>query len=297
MDFDSLVAGSTYVPIAATMRLVKDQNVRHKLYRSFNRPGNDDTRRRFDEFRLIWPRFLYPYQKMDMYGCSFPCVPKLHPKQISDRRLMDNATTISLWTTLALMTRCQLVWDAVSSANLCISKWEGWILNFLSQRCFSSQSGRYQSKCDPFKAHQSNKALQVYKKFDESDNFMTDPKVVFEKTNDKIFTVDCSLGEENNTLEGRINANHEVIIFHEYKYSGNQVLDEKKTYQNVEYELLFASTAYEFEVRRGQRTSTNWNTIAYSRHGGKRHKKWWYQGSIKYQFSMTAIQILKLIHN
>jgi hypothetical protein len=63
MDVDSLVAGSTYVPIAATMRLVKDQNVRHKLYRSFNRPGNDDTRRRFDEFRPIWPRFLYPCQK------------------------------------------------------------------------------------------------------------------------------------------------------------------------------------------------------------------------------------------
>ena len=85
-----------------------------------------------------------------------------------------------------------------------------------------------------------------------------------------------ALLEKITTLEGHINQNHDVIIFHEYEYSGNQVLDERKIYQNVEYELLFASTAYEFEVRRGQQTSTNWNAIAYSRHGGKRHKKWWY---------------------
>ena len=101
---------------------------------------------------------------------------------------------------------------------------------------------------------------------------MTDPKVVFERTNNKVYIVDCALGEDNNTLAERINSNHDVIIFYEYEYSGNQILDEKKTYQTVEYELLFASNAYEFEVSRGTRTSTKWNAIAYSRHGGKYHK-------------------------
>jgi hypothetical protein len=276
MDFNSLVAGSTYVPIAATMRFVEDQNMSHTLHRSFNRPGNDESRVQFNKFRPIWPRFLYPCQKMDIFGCRFPCVPKLNAKQRSDQGRMDNVTTISLWTTLALMTRCQLLWDAVSSANLCISKWEGWMLNFLSQNCFSSLSDRYQNKSDPFKPHECKTALQLYKKFDESDEFMSDPKVVFRRTNEKVFIVDCSLGEDNNTLAGRIHTDNDVIIFHEYVYSGNQVLDEKKIYQNVEYELLFASTAYEFEVRTGQRTSTKWNAIVYSRHGGKFHKKWWY---------------------
>ena len=136
MDFDSLVAGSTYIPINAIMCFVKDQSTPHLLYRSFNRPGNEDTRVMINKFRPIWPRFLYPCQKMDMFGCCFPCVPNLLTKQIADQRLMDNRTTISLWTTLALMTRCQLLWDAVSSVNLCITKLEGWILNFCLKHAF-----------------------------------------------------------------------------------------------------------------------------------------------------------------
>ena len=275
MDFDSLVSGCTYVPINATMCFVKDQTT-HTLERSFNRPGDEGSRVMFNTFRPIWPRFLYPCQKMDMYGCYFPCIPTLLPREISDQRHMDNRTTISLWTTIALMTRLQLVWDAVSSVNLCMTKWEGWILNFLSKSSYSSQSTRYQSKCDPFKPSQCHTALQVYQKFDNSNSFMTDPKVVFERTNDKIFIVDCPLGEDIDTLAGLINSSHDVIIFHEFEYSGDQVLDDKKIYHNVEYELLFASTAYEFEVRRGRQISTKWNSISYSRHGGKRHNKWWY---------------------
>ena len=276
MDFDSIVFGSTYVPIAATMCFVEDQ-MTHTSERTFTCPGDEGSRVMFKRFRPIWPRFLYPCQKMDMYGCHFPCIPTLIPKETSDQRRMDNRTTISLWTTMALMTRLQLVWDAVTSVNLCVTKWEGWILGFLSRSCFSSQSTRYQSKCDPFKPGQCHKALQVYQKFDDSDSFISDPKVVFKRMKEKIFIVDCSLGENNDsTLPGLINPSHDVIIFHEFEYPDDQILDEKKIYHDMEYELLFASTSYEFEVRRGREITTKWNSISYSRHGGKSHKKWWY---------------------
>ena len=130
-----LVTGSTYVPIEATMKYVSEQS-KNSIYRCYT--IRNDPLQIFNQFRPIWPVYLYPCQKYDGYGARFPVIPDLNPKKINDYDAMDNQTQMALWTTLGLLSCVQVIWDTICNVELNTSQWEGWILNFLSKNCFAS---------------------------------------------------------------------------------------------------------------------------------------------------------------
>ena len=272
MNVDYLVSGATYVPIEATMKYVREQS-NSQQYCSFTTPS-DEPNRTVKRFRPIWPLHLYPCQKMDVYGTRFPNVPNWSPKKISDADSMDNPTSMALWTTLAMLTHVEIIWDCVSKVELCTSNWEGWVLNFLSRNSFPSQSLSYQNRSDPFKPSQCKSALQVYKKFDA--NFMSQFKVIFARARERIFIVDCELGENNQDhLDESVNNGHGVLIYQGFQHSDNTPLPEIKIVGSSKFELRFVSVTFEHQVTRRRQNRTVWDGFLYARHGGNLHKKWW----------------------
>ena len=218
---------------------------------------------------------------------------------------MDNMTSISLWTTLALLTRIEVMWEAVSEVDLCTTQWEGWILNHLSKLYFPMQSSGYWNKSDPFKLHNCRTATKLYEKFNKSNSFMTDPNVVFEKAKKRIFIIDCELGDDNEDHLNTIGS-HDVLLYHRY-YMDGSALQETKIINNIKFELRFVSAAYEkYDIRPGT-INKSWDGFVYSRHGGHVHKGWWFYSrfsKISTQYSkdeldfksQKKVTLLSLIH-
>lgn len=110
---------------------------------------------------------------------------------------------------------------------------------------------------------------------------MHDLKVVFQKAEDSFLIVDCELNEHHPLIfDNMFRDSHEVIIFNGYDElhnfrNGHHI---NRLFNNVNYELRFISATWQFEARVNGNTRTKWNGFVYSRHGGSRHKNWWYYG-------------------
>ena len=214
---------------------------------------------------------------MDLYGARFPILPNLRTKLVEEENQMDIDTASTLWTTMALLSRIQTIWDIISNVNLCSSQWEGWILNSLSRQCFSNLSSTM-NKTDPFKTSLTTKAIHLYNTFDESNENMSDLKVVFGKVDDSFLIVDMERDEQN--FFYRIKDSHKIIVFKGYDelYNLDNGRGLKRTFNNFDYELRFISATWKFDTRVGGMSKSKWDGFVYSRHGGSQHKNWWYYG-------------------
>lgn len=278
IDVDQLNHGATYVPIDATMRYVKRQSATERG-RQVEIPGDGENTNTISLiFTPIWPDFLYPCQRMDVYGATFPPIPPLTVKKIVDRQEIDTSVLMCLWDTMALLSRVQKLWDlVVKDADFCSTKWEGWVLNFVCRKCFHSLGSCMLSKNDPFKVSEIGSTKAFYEKFNASDENMQDIKVVFSKFNGRCLVFD--LDEEGEDIDNiNVMDCHSIIIFESYENLGNLYdgSDFKKIYNNFEFELRFISATWEIESRRGGRIVRDWDGFVYSRHGGSKHKKWWF---------------------
>ena len=154
-----------------------------------------------------------------------------------------------LWSTLGLLSCVEVIWDTVCIVPLNTSQWEGWILNYLSKNCFSSQCLRYQNKRDPFKLSKCKTAKQLYQKFDDSNEYMTQYKVIFERANENIFIVDCEMGDNNQTYYESIN-DHDILLYQGFEVSNDVYPEDTKIIDNTEFELRFICGTREYESRR-----------------------------------------------
>ena len=270
LDLDYLLSGATYVPIISTMRYINDQSSFTPLREAQILSVDEETRTHMKQFRPIWPLSLYPCQSMDSYGARFPTLPNLTSKKVSEENQMDRSTASILWTVMALLSRVQSIWDAVSKVNLCTSQWEGWILNLLSRQCFSNLS-QIMNKTDPFKHSLTNRSIKIYNKFNESNEHMNNIKVVFEKCDESILIVDCEHDEHHpRSISNQLRDSHQVIIYIGYDEPNNLIdgQDLERYFNNVRFELRFISATWLFDnIVRG-RTREKWNGFVYSRHGG-----------------------------
>ena len=64
---------------------------------------------------------------------------------------------------------------------------------------------------------------------------MADPNVVFEKAKDRIFIIDCEIGDDNEDHLNTIDS-HDVLLYHGY-YMDGTALEEIKIINNTEFEL------------------------------------------------------------
>lgn len=72
------------------------------------------------------------------------------------------------------------------------------------------------------------------KKFNDSNEYISHLKVIFERPNENIFVVDCDLGENNKNYLNSING-HDVIIFQDFQLSDDANLEDTITISNDEF--------------------------------------------------------------
>ena len=134
------------------------------------------------------------------------------------------------------------------------------------------------NKTDPFKTSLTTKAIHLYNTFDESNENMSDLKVVFGKVDDSFLIVDMERDEQD--FFYRIKDSHKIIVFKGYDelYNLDNGRGLKRTFNNFDYELRFISATWKFDTRVGGMSKSKWDGFVYSRHGGSQHKNWWYYG-------------------
>ena len=75
-----------------------------------------------------FPQILYPLQKCNEYGIA----PYIIPSFFSTTN-----NTSMLWLLTGMLTRIEELWNLISKVKFYQSKWHGWILTFISNKCFT----------------------------------------------------------------------------------------------------------------------------------------------------------------
>ena len=274
VDANELVFGATYVPLEATMRYIKRQSDCSDN-REVRIPSRGEETGDLDiKFLPIWPLFLYPCQRMDTFRATFPSIPPLTIRVRAEREHVNFQILGCLWETIALITRLEKLWEILTTrSNYCSTEWEGWILNFISRKCFNNLSRRALSKNDPFKMSELQNTKNVYDKFNEGNENMFDLKVVFSRVDDKVVIIDVGQDDDVTNINGQL-----IVIIKGYGdlESVRSGVVFKRFFNGIAYELRVVSAVWEVEVQRSGRRYTDWDAFVYSRHDGKRHNDWWY---------------------
>ena len=88
-DYEKLYRGGTYIPFEITItyqKAARDCSIKVTIING----GNDPQ----VTFKKIWSDFLYPCQKVTMYGAQFATVPAFNGRNGFDTKLLWNISTI-----------------------------------------------------------------------------------------------------------------------------------------------------------------------------------------------------------
>ena len=143
-EYKKLYTGATYVPLDSTMILQKENaNLSIKAILDNRGDGSPET---IVWFQKSWSSTIYPCQKMNSHGIMFPRVP---PLKITGRDASEFNLSVP-WILSALLTQIEPLWRiGAEHHDLRTSMWHGWMLRFLTKRCFPG--GKNQARKDPFK--------------------------------------------------------------------------------------------------------------------------------------------------
>ena len=128
------------------------------------------------------------------------------------------------------------------------------------------------NKTGQFKPSLFKKTIDIYNRFNISDEEMNKMSVVFLKFNDSVLK--C---HQNEQLPTRLNNNiintHKILIFNDYTNINNlnDLKQQKRKFNDVEYELRIIASTWTFERRSNSRTRSKWYGFVYSMNGGSQH--------------------------
>ena len=119
---DNLSSGATYVPIETALNMGYDKS------RDVFWDDDDPVKKR--SMTPCFPSNLYPVQSCNQYG-SIP-----HTLLIFQPKGDSSQDTSMLWLLCGLLTRIQELWTLVYNIQLYQSQWHGWLLTYISKKCF-----------------------------------------------------------------------------------------------------------------------------------------------------------------
>lgn len=266
-DFEKYAHGSTYISLEDSVSIQKSIGTEQLIDVEWDQRGQDENEEDLPDTinmcRRNWCSHIFLCQKMDAgkYGERFPVLPTFSSN--------DNATNNKvLFILSSLLTSVKELWSLTDQVSpMRQSEWHGWVLAFLSSKCFPHITcGR--DKRNPFKKSLAQSVGDISKYFNNLDAIESLSQV-FER-HEKVLVSDMVNSPSPSNEEG---AHNDVIIFsggpvslvednvqvHDYMYVGSDVF---------ELRVLVAMNSY---TDRGQQ---KWRGDVYARHGGI-HKSWW----------------------
>ena len=272
IDFDEYIDGSNYIPVMVAVTLQRELKV--KLTKMiWDCHGLDQNGNQLPSLtytcKKIWPSVLYPVQKNDTYGAYFHAVPYCNA---------SNANTSMIWIVSSLLTRLESLWQSVIEMDegLFQSKWHGWMLTYLTKKCFSNSKNCRTQKTDPFKFSYINTHKKLFEKVGNQLTKDTEIATIFEDI-PNVLSVSCF----DDVDEALSVADHNIIIIENWK-PGESIdgIDDdsppnRQVYRGVEYELRFC-----IKITNMDTEDNSWEIEIYNRHGNN-HSSWWCQSSKK----------------
>ena len=203
--------------------------------------------------RQSWPSVIFPLQKCNNYGMYFPTLPQFQSK---------SEDTSTLWIISALLTRIEPLWQRVSKFELRQSNWKGWMLMWLSKKCFNST--RRSEKTDPFQMKFVSTITRLLEKIPSNNNRC------LEEVFCPLYQTLC-IKTLDELTDGIDSERFDIIIVENYVHTDGleDPFSDTINISNDTYELrCVASIEYKDGVK--------YDAEIFSRHG-KMHDKWWYQ--------------------
>ena len=267
INIDDYIRGATYVPVDTAMQLQRESKAK---------PIQVIWDKRQDENLPIITRYCrrsfvittFPLQKCNQYGSAFPSIPTFSSR---------NKNTSILWILSALLTRVEVLWQAVCGINKFRQTcWHGWMLTYLTKKCFTHAKMRSE-KTNPFQMTFMSSVAKLLAKIEAQTNPLIYPQVPLQDLFVDIPNIICM-----NTLDGIREVidtdNHDIVIVESHldvdqsnnpRRPDRSRLSNNTSFNGVNYELRLIITVHftdEFA----------YTCEAYSRHGGQ-HSYWWVQ--------------------
>ena len=252
INYTKLTKGATFVPVHVAM--------------AFHRQEVDDNVSAVNEdngipilFPRSWPVYLFPCQTASAFGARYPAIPSLKSTGDEDTRL--------IWCLLSLLSRIEPLWYLTCHSELSTGDWKGWILIYLTFKCFHSIAPRkIQNRKDPFKRSKVDSIINLASKVREQslhDCFSSlsevlCPRAIIRNTEDVTPLILPDI--------------HEIIILRFECASTPEppMFPPCLLRNNTSYELRFVLRQWDLA------SNTKWDGEVYGRHGGS-FNKWWYQ--------------------
>ena len=111
--------------------------------------------------KTTWPWITYPLQKMTSDGARFPVIPTFSFRK---RRGLQPSDSLVLWEVSCFLCLVPKLWDLVIRAPMRTSDWKGWLLEYLSYKCFQNIKRKRQDPKNPFKRNEIDSVPKLLEK-------------------------------------------------------------------------------------------------------------------------------------
>lgn len=250
VKLDEFVSGSTYVPVEAAMSLQRE-TLNEECNVIILNPETNEERTR--QFKKVWPEYIYPCQRMDDYGATFVSVPAFQMKKVEHISVHHVMNT---WQICEILSSTQSLWSDLCKKELRKNEWHGWLLVYITRKCFPTLKKMRQDENDPFKKQYVSKTLRVVEKIMPEtlqSAFINIPNTT------------CS-----QSTESLRNCNSNTLIISNYSVQNNHM----PPMETDTHELTSIICCWSLSDT--GRKMYRWDGYKYSRHGNK-HKKWWFR--------------------
>ena len=221
-----------------------------------------------------WNPYIFYSQKMDRerYGCDFAKMCYFNNKENIDTRLLFCLSTI--------ITRVKELWSLTDDIPMHTSKWHGWVLTYLSGKCFQRFNipGGRNDKFNPYPKSHVTKVANLCKKVFYNNSCCIDESYEYNAKHLKYLfsdhlTVACL--PMQNDFVSFIEENKEVVILYRDIDSSESVEIDFNLHQTV---VSHTSDTYELRelisLQDHRGSSTGFDSVVYNRHGGE-YTSWW----------------------
>ena len=254
------LSGATYVTLEDAMSLQHEvgQDKTLKVTCDHSNPTNPVVL----QTKRNWIQSIVYCQTMDSYGARFSVIPTFS--------LLTTETRI-IWTLSGMLVCVKELWNRTDNCEIKVSRWHGWLLAYLSKKCFpgvrinSDTNNPIQSKFVlniPRLIQKMNVEITDQFNLERLEHMFVDHENVA-----VLYNSDCS---NQQCIEEQVSEGDDIIIVIYDVVDLDYVLQEEMVVNGVGYELRFVSTTESLDGE------LKWNGNIYSRHGGNMYPSWWF---------------------
>ena len=194
--------------------------------------------------------------------------------KVADSRLM--------WTLSGMLVCVKELWKITDKCPMSVLKWHGWLLCYLTRKCFPGVTVK-SDKYNPIKSKHVSSIPKLMEKMNIDEGSIYDPEdlVRMFEDHDDMCVIYSSLFYNTHDIERYAEVNDEIFILIFDEVDDDWVIQETLQAYGHVFELRFISSTVSLDG------DFKWNGKMFCRHGGDHHKSWWFMNRKDTSFLQT----------